>query len=152
MVVEDVAVFQEGAIRQHEGSQVFASSMVGERDVRLKVAPEVQRAKLDCASLMVEDAVVSSSVVLKVHKAVRCSVKRMVVERDAYLLGAQKVLKGVPLCAKDMVVESAASLTGVGYAQKVCMGAQITVLHMGVERGVRFLVVQRAHVAALIAV
>lgn len=126
--------------------------MVGGKDVRWKAALVVLKDKLVCAFLMVVDAVASMKRAQRVPKEVPCIVRPMGEGRDVYLLDAQKALKGVLLFARDMVGESAASLMGVGFAQKVYMGAQIFVLLMVVERGVLCQDAQKVPVAALIAV
>lgn len=152
MVVGDVVDIQEVAQKRHVVNLVFASSMVGERGVRSKAAPGVLKDRLACASLTVVDDVVSSSAVLKVRRGVPHSVKRTVVERDAYLLAAQKVPKEAHRSAKGTVVGNVACLMVVGYAQKVCMEVQISVLPMEEERGVPFPVAPRVPVARLIVV
>lgn len=152
MEVGDAVAIEEGAIKQHEESQDFASGMGEERDAKLKVASVVLKGRLVCVSLMVVGAAANSKVVIKVPKVALHSAKHMGVESDAYLLGALKELREAHLCAKDMVVVNAASLMGEGFAQKVSTEAQTFVSHMAVERGVLFRAVPRVHVAALIAV
>lgn len=152
MAGEDAVDMQEGAVKQHVGNQAFASSMVGERGVRLKDALEVLRGRLVFASLMGVDAVVSLLAVLRGRRGAPCSAKLMEVESDAYFRAAPKVLKGARPSAKGTVVENGACLMGVGYARKVCMGAQISALLMEEERGVLFLTAPKVLVAGRIVV
>lgn len=101
---------------------------------------------------MEEDVAASLKDVIKVLKGAPCTVKLMVVGNAACLLGARKVLKGVPHFVKGTVEENVAFTMAVGSAQRVYMGALISVLRMEVERDVLSQVVPKVRVAELIAV
>lgn len=152
MVAVGVVDTQVDVRRLHVESQAFVLDMVVENDVRWMAALVVLKDTLVYAFLMVVDAVASMNAAQKVHKEVPCIVRPMGEGNDVYLPDAQKVLKEVLLFARDMVGESVASLMGVGFAQKVYMGAQTFVLLMVVERGVLCQDAQKVLVGALIAV
>ena len=78
---------QLGATRQHEGSQDFASGMVGVKGVRWKAAPVVLRGRLACASLMEAGVVAITRDVPRVLREAQCIARHMVVESVAFSQG-----------------------------------------------------------------
>lgn len=152
MVVGGVVSIQKDAIKLPVGSQAFALSMEGVRDVRSKAALGALRAKLVCASPMEVDVAANSRIVPRVLKVALCTVRHTEVGNAAYLQGAQKVLRVALLSARPTAAESVVCMMVGVYARRVCMEGPTTVLLMVVENVVLFQDAARVHVDALHAV
>lgn len=144
--------FLGDVIRLQGANLGSAFDMVEGRGARLKAALEVLKDRLACAFLMEVDVVANTKVAPRVPRGVPCFARLMVVVSVAYLQDAPKVLKVAHLCARDMVEESGASLMEVGFAQRVFMEVQTSVLLMVEERGVLSQVAPRVHEVVLILV